>query len=176
MRLNVGSGATYKPGWINADLNPEVYPDVVFDLSRLLPFREGSFDGVEMSHVLEHVAKPIGALEEIWRVCKPDATVHVLSPHFRSRWAWGDPDHKSVIGVELEGFISWERQDDDFRAGAATSQCRPVCDYDLLDSAVHSAPQETYWESEMLLRVVKPIRDTFWIAERNRMKKERSRQ
>jgi SAM-dependent methyltransferase len=59
--------------------------DVICDLDvdRLKPFDDRSQDFVVASHILEHVADPIGILDEIHRVLRPGGTALVLLPDRR---------------------------------------------------------------------------------------------
>lgn len=93
-RLNVGCGQDIKPGYVNVDRFPLPGVDVVCDLSReTLPFTDNAFDEVYMSHVLEHLPNTITAMEEVHRVCKPNATVIVKVPHYKHSNAYKDPTH-----------------------------------------------------------------------------------
>jgi SAM-dependent methyltransferase len=90
------SGATvrYVDRWTSAEaraLYPELpaaefpEPDVVsnFDVDRLDAFASGSLDFVIASHVLEHLADPLGFLVEIHRVLRPGGVAIVLLPDRR---------------------------------------------------------------------------------------------
>jgi ubiquinone/menaquinone biosynthesis C-methylase UbiE len=46
-----------------------------------LPFRDGSFDGVLLNEVLEHVADEERSLNEIYRVLVPGGTLALMSPN-----------------------------------------------------------------------------------------------
>src|SRR2546423_178679 len=61
-------------------------PDILcdFDVDRLDPIDNDSQDFVIASHVLEHLAEPLGFLEAIHRVLKPNGTFLLLLPE-RSR-------------------------------------------------------------------------------------------
>ena len=48
-----------------------------------LPFADGTFDGVLLNEVLEHVANESGTLSEIYRVLRPGGYLVVMSPN---RW------------------------------------------------------------------------------------------
>lgn len=63
-----------------------VEPDVVanFDSDRLSPVASESTDFVICSHVLEHLAEPLGFLAEIHRVLRPGGTALVLLPDRRA--------------------------------------------------------------------------------------------
>lgn len=63
-----------------------VEPDVVanFDLDRLRPVESASADFVICSHVLEHLAEPIGFIAEIHRVLRPGGVALMLLPDRRT--------------------------------------------------------------------------------------------
>lgn len=172
-RLNFGCGIDRKEGWINIDHNEDVVPDVVADLSAVLPFADRTFARVYLGHVLEHFREPMRVLEEIWRVCEPDAQVMITSPHPTSKWAWGDPDHKSIISPQMMGFLCWPHYDDNARSGRNMTQLRPECDYDVLGMKPGSTEDEPLFEVSYLLRVAKPIRREWWDAERQRIRLSR---
>jgi len=78
--LNVGSGNTnLGTNVINLDIKPSPNVSVVADAHRL-PFRDGSFDCVFCSAVLEHVPYPNVVAKEIIRVLKPGGTACIQSP------------------------------------------------------------------------------------------------
>ena len=68
--LNLGSGRTPKPGWVNIDLVG--YPgDLYWNLLRRLPFATSSVDAIFNEHVLEHfgLADALGIVEESFAFC-----------------------------------------------------------------------------------------------------------
>ena len=75
----------------NADLFPELEgasfqrPDVIanLDVDRLRAIATRSVDFVIASHVLEHLAEPLGLLEEIDRVLEPGGLLLILLPDRR---------------------------------------------------------------------------------------------
>jgi SAM-dependent methyltransferase len=70
VRLNVGAGETYIPGFHNIDISPDA--DITIDLNReQLPFEDDSVDLVFSYHTLEHVQEYLFALGEIHRVLRP---------------------------------------------------------------------------------------------------------
>jgi SAM-dependent methyltransferase len=94
VRLNVGAGRTFIPGFVNVDISPKA--DVTLDLGRdRLPFDDDSVDLVFSYHTLEHVDDYLFALGEIHRVLKhggrflvglPYATLtefHLVNPYHR---------------------------------------------------------------------------------------------
>jgi 2-polyprenyl-3-methyl-5-hydroxy-6-metoxy-1,4-benzoquinol methylase len=59
-------------------------------------FRDGSFDFVVMNHVLEHVANPVKAIREVFRICRRGGIVILAVP---------DKDYTFDRGREL---TPWE--------------------------------------------------------------------
>ncbi len=98
-RLNIGCGKKRLVDAINLDISPHVGADVVHDLNQTpWPFDTGTFDEVHAYDVLEHVSDVVRTLEEIHRICRPDATVHVTVPHFSSSNAFTDVTHRHWFG------------------------------------------------------------------------------
>lgn len=68
-----------------------------------LPFHSNSLDYVVSSHVLEHVANPLAALAEWYRVLRPGGIIYLVVPDRRHTW-----DHtRALTSVShmLEDFI-----------------------------------------------------------------------
>lgn len=71
-KINLGSGATTKPGFLNVDICPVA--DVTLDLRRPLPFEDNCCELIFSEHALEHLDYPwpvIGLLRECVRILKP---------------------------------------------------------------------------------------------------------
>ncbi|MCY4106048.1 MAG: methyltransferase domain-containing protein [Chloroflexi bacterium] len=64
------------------------------DITRL-PFASGSFDGVILSEVLEHIADDAAALRELWRVLKPGGRAAITVPNADYPFFW-DPINKTL--------------------------------------------------------------------------------
>jgi|CZKI01.1.fsa_nt_gi SAM-dependent methyltransferase len=50
------------------------------DHDGLVQFRDGAFDFVVMNHVLEHVANPVKAVREVFRICREGGIVAMAVP------------------------------------------------------------------------------------------------
>lgn len=95
--LHLGCGRNILPGWINLDCVSLPGVDVVADLDRCdeipLPFADDSLDSFLMSHVLEHIQRPLPLMQELWRVAKSGAHLEIRVPYGSSDDAFEDPTH-----------------------------------------------------------------------------------
>jgi SAM-dependent methyltransferase len=67
-----------------------------------LPFRNNSLNYVASSHVLEHVANPVLALEEWCRVLRPGGVIYVVVPD--KRYTWDRYRATTPVGHMLEDY------------------------------------------------------------------------
>ena len=81
-RLNLGSGRTTLPNWINADLNPFSGAEVWTDLRDRWPVREGSVSAIYSRHCFEHFSERdlLGILRQCTRVLQPGAGIRIGVP------------------------------------------------------------------------------------------------
>jgi len=81
LKLNIGSGAKIKKGWINVDLHPAA--DIKIDARRKLPFHSGSACLIYSEHFCEHLEYPEEAMQflsESFRVLAPGGLFSVAVP------------------------------------------------------------------------------------------------
>jgi predicted SAM-dependent methyltransferase len=90
--LNFGSGprGLDNTHWVNVDGFPDQNVHFLLDLSRSLPFSDGSFDGVFCEHVLEHFTQEDGEniCREIHRILRPGAAFRVVVPDAETIMRW----------------------------------------------------------------------------------------
>jgi len=100
-KLNFGCGKIIKPkeeGWINVDIQKAEGIDKSFDFDKFpYPFKDNTFDYVFADNVLEHLEKPKKGVEELYRISKKYATIEIIVPYYKSKWAWGDLTHKNFF-------------------------------------------------------------------------------
>jgi predicted SAM-dependent methyltransferase len=98
--LHLGSGGESKAGWVNIDLAGDPV-DLAWDLSRPLPFADGSVTAIFHEHVLEHLPLDLGLAltRDCYRLLKPGARLRI-----------GVPDAGMLLhsyvgdGLELEAY------------------------------------------------------------------------
>lgn len=107
VRINLGCGWNKLEGYINCDIDPQVKPDKIVDLSKRLPFKTNSVDEVFTSHTLEHIPQEIlvnVTLPEIWRVCKKGAKVKIVVPYMDAQ-----PVLNHYVRFSEDTFNNWCR-------------------------------------------------------------------
>ena len=98
-RLNIGCGRRIVAGAVNLDVSEGLGADIVHDLNCLpWPFADDTFDEVHAYDVLEHLQDVPRTLEEIHRVCRHGASVHMTVPHFSCANAFTDVTHCHWFG------------------------------------------------------------------------------
>lgn len=100
LRLNLGCGPKEKhlSGYINIDKEPQCQPDLLLELEEAdLPYAESSVDNIYTSHCLEHIKNFIPLVEEIYRVCKPNAEVEIFVPYGLTDSGIADPYHGRLL-------------------------------------------------------------------------------
>ncbi|WNC89639.1 glycosyltransferase family 9 protein [Paraburkholderia sp. FT54] len=106
MKINLGCGSDYRQGWLNVDQWPDARPDLVMNLEEM-PWKldDNCADEILLKHVLEHVGQSgstfLAIIQELYRVCKPDAIIHIEVPHPRHKDFLSDPTHVRPILPEL---------------------------------------------------------------------------
>jgi ubiquinone/menaquinone biosynthesis C-methylase UbiE len=93
VRVNLGCGNKKEAGFIGVDRVATSAVDVITDISEYLPFRRNTVLEVLLDNVIEHVHDIPTLMKEIHRVCRNDATVKIVTPHFASQPSWRDPTH-----------------------------------------------------------------------------------
>lgn len=106
-------------GWtelVTVDHDPNCGADIIHDLEELpYPFADNQFDEIHAYEVLEHTGQQgdfrffFGQFSELWRILKPGGILCISTPNWNSPWAWGDPSHKRIIGLEALTFLDQDQ-------------------------------------------------------------------
>ncbi len=135
-KLNLGCGINYWQGWVNLDFNKEVKADVYADFEKKLPFEDNTFDHIYTHYVLEHTQDFFRLMDELYRICKPNATIEVYVPHFTSIYSTKYAYHHQTFGIG--SFIMFTSLSDNkqkhgkVRFGIIKEELRLLCEKDKL--------------------------------------------
>lgn len=99
MKINIGAGDFDDTEYIKIDYDPLTNPDYVLNLETdLLPFEDSTVEVVIAHHIFEHLGEGFfHCLQELYRVCKHGAKIHVRVPHPRHDTFLADPTHRRPI-------------------------------------------------------------------------------
>ena len=88
IRLNIGSGTTHLKGVINIDVR-DCGQEMVWDVRNGLPFPDGSVEGIQSTHFIEHLDEDeaIAFIQECLRVLMKGGQFLCLCPHYKSEGA-----------------------------------------------------------------------------------------
>lgn len=98
IKLDIGSGPNPKEGFEGVDqygFNGKVKH--VMDIRRYpWPWKTSSVEEIHCSHFLEHLngQERCAFLNECYRVLVPDGKMTIITPHWASNRAYGDPTHQ----------------------------------------------------------------------------------
>lgn len=103
LQLHLGCGRAIKGGCVNIDISPVHNPDIIFDLSKGIPFHKKTVTTIFSRDFLEHLGSEERnfMINECWRVLKVGGVaVHeVPDAAFPGGKAFQDPTHKSFFTV-----------------------------------------------------------------------------
>jgi len=97
INLNLGGGNTKMEGYLNLDILNLPNVDIVFDIKKGIPLKDNSVKKIYSSHFIEHIPDTVKLIEEMYRVCQPNALIQIKTPYFKSDGAFKDPTHVSFF-------------------------------------------------------------------------------
>jgi hypothetical protein len=147
VKLNLGCGSRILPGYCNVDKFGE--PDLNWDLETFpWPWPDNSAEEVMLSHVLEHLGQApntfLTIMQELYRVCRPDALVKVVVPHPRSDHFLTDPTHVRAITPAMLEMFSRRMNQEWRQINAANTPLALQCGVDFEIVSVVQVLEEPY--------------------------------
>lgn len=137
MKINIGAGDTVETDYIRIDYDTLTNPDYVLDLEKdRLPFEDSTVEAVKAHHILEHLGEGFfHCLQELYRVCKHGARVHIRVPHPRHDTFLADPTHRRPITVMTMQMFSKKFNELCRQQNAATSRLADYfnVDFEIID-------------------------------------------
>ena len=116
MKINLGCGENYIPGFIHVDLDDYPHIDFRSNVKSLPFFEDNSADLIYSSHTLEYFDRKEAdeVLSEWYRVLKPNGVLRIAVPDFEAivkvYKKYGDLDHQGILGP-LYGFWPYKSPD-----------------------------------------------------------------
>ncbi|GEM_PF-2534131 len=99
IRVDLGCGTHKEKDFIGVDIVGGDQVDVVADLNKKFPFPDNSVDVIKAHDFIEHLPDRIKTMNELWRICKPNAIVDIIVPSTDGRGAFQDPTHVSFWNI-----------------------------------------------------------------------------
>jgi SAM-dependent methyltransferase len=96
-KLDIGCGPNKREGFEGVDRIAFPGVDHVVNVgTNRLPFEDSSVEEVHSSHFVEHLTaqERCQFVNELYRVMKPGAKATIITPHWASNRAYGDPTHQ----------------------------------------------------------------------------------
>lgn len=101
------------PHYLGVDMLSYPGVDIASDVYEFLArLPDGCVENVHSAHFLEHVPDLGRLVDELARVCKPDARIVSVVPHFSNPYFYSDPTHARFFGLYT---MSYFARDDLFR-------------------------------------------------------------
>ncbi len=93
MKLDIGCGPNRQKGFKGTDVISGPTVDFVLDLEKFPwePFADNSCDEIYTSHYVEKTKDLIKFMDEMWRICTPNAKITIVAPYYTSIRAFQDP-------------------------------------------------------------------------------------
>lgn len=128
LKIDLGCGPSKAEGFTGVDERSFPGVDIVADLRKSWPWKDGTVDEARASHFVEHLtaSERIHFVNELYRVLKPGAKCQIITPHWNSARAYGDMTHQWPPVSEFWYFYL----NAEWRKGNAPHNDEYVCDFD----------------------------------------------
>ena len=124
IKLNLGCGKNALNGYINVDKYGQ--PDLRHDLERFpWPWPDSSVSEILLNHALEHLGQDtqtfLRIIQELYRICRNQALLHIAVPHPRHDDFINDPTHVRIITPDTIHLFSKKKNGEWIEGGFANS-------------------------------------------------------
>src|SRR5580700_4689725 len=100
LRLNIGCGLRPRDGYFGVDQAPLPTVDILADLNQpLAELPDQCVVEIYSRHTLEHIHDLLPLMAELHRICRPDARLDIVVPHFSNPYFYSDPTHVRQFGL-----------------------------------------------------------------------------
>ncbi len=90
-KLNFGCGRDIRKGWDNVDIQKSKKLTKSFDANKFpYPLEDNTYDYVFLSGVIELLYEPDKCLYELWKKCKPNAIIEIVSAYYNNKGLCND--------------------------------------------------------------------------------------
>jgi SAM-dependent methyltransferase len=110
MKVDLCCGTRKPEGFVGVDYFAGAGVDIVANLNDHFPFDDNSVDVLRAHDAIEHLPNRIHTMNEIWRICKPNAVVDIFVPSTDGRGAFQDPTHVSYWNINSFLYYSVDHQ------------------------------------------------------------------
>lgn len=135
-RLDIACGQNKTPGFKGIDLSGDA--DITHDLfSFPWPIKTSSVSEIACNHFVEHIPhyRPEWNgvdgwwlfFDELWRICKKDATLTFVHPYVKSTRAFWDPTHVRFIHE-----VTWNYLNRDWRVAQGLDHYPVSCHFEVV--------------------------------------------
>ena len=109
-RIDLGCGNRKKnASFLGIDKKLFKGVDIVCDVERGIPLRDGCVREVWSNYFLEHTSDIVFVFQELYRVCQDGAKIEFIVPYYNSINAFKDPTHKNFFTEETFRYFSGDK-------------------------------------------------------------------
>ncbi|MFA5146546.1 MAG: class I SAM-dependent methyltransferase [Candidatus Omnitrophota bacterium] len=104
--LDLGCGNRKFEKATGVDRSPNTAADIIHDLDIFpYPIEDDTFDIVICRHSIEHILYICKAMEEIYRITRPNGSVIIVYPHFSAIGCYSEPEHFHALSYSAFEFF-----------------------------------------------------------------------
>ena len=157
VRLNIGAGVTFIPGFVNVDITDR--GDICLDLNHeRLPFDDNSIDLIFSNHTIEHLTGYLHAIGEIHRVLKHGGELLVGVPYVTlTEYNLVNPYHKQHFNEFSFDFFDPQRLLGSAAESGGVMFCKVCHRFHYMPEFANEPPEKLEWYRRHCFNVVREI-------------------